>query len=80
MVGWSAVVQRANWRSIVDVRKDYPSADGVLLRSSRVVTVFNVRGNQYRLLTFIDYDGGAVFGLDVLTHAEYNKDAWQRKY
>jgi len=47
--------------------------DGVRLGSGTVVTVFNVKGNEYRLLTSIDFDAGIVEVLDVLTHAEYDK-------
>ena len=68
------------WHSLEDVRKAYPSADGVKLKSRLVVTVFNVKGNEYRLLTSIDYDAGIVEALDVLTHAEYDKESWKDRY
>lgn len=77
---WAATVENVLWYNLEDVRRAYPSADGVRLKSSFVVTVFNVKGNDYRLLTSIDFDAGNVEVLDVLTHAEYDKDLWKQRY
>ena len=76
---WAAMVENTVWHSLIDVPKAYPTADGVQLKN-RVVTVFNVKGNEYRLLTLIDYDAGIVEVLDVVTHAEYDKNSWKDKY
>ena len=70
---WLQAAGNSQWKRLGDVRKDYPSADGVKLRSNRVVTVFNVRGNEFRLLTEIFYEDEIVDILDLLTHAEYDK-------
>ena len=77
---WAATVANAQWQSIDDLHKAYPSADGVLLVSRTVVTVFNVKGNAYRLLTWIDYDAAVIEALEVITHAEYDKDLWKARY
>jgi len=77
---WIATVEDADWHSLSDVRADYPSADGVKLKSQIVVTVFNVKGNEYRLLSNINYDGQFVLVLELLTHAEYDKDKWKGRY
>src|SRR5207302_4156599 len=74
IAAWVATVLDASWSNIDDVRSDYPSADGVKLKSRIVVTVFNVKGNEYRLLTNVDYAGHVVQVLDLLTHAEYDKE------
>jgi mRNA interferase HigB len=74
---WAAIVAGARWHNIIDVRRDFPSADGVRHSSGLVITVFNVRGNEYRLLTHVEYAGGSVRVLDVLTHAEYDRDKWK---
>jgi len=77
---WVTDVVNAEWHAIGDVRKMYPAADGVPLTSRTVVTVFNVKGNDFRLLTWIDYMAGIVQVLDVMTHAEYSKDLWKMRY
>ena len=60
---WYRVALKSSWESIVDVRKVFPSADGV-----GVYTVFNIKGNSYRLITVIRYPK-TLFIRDVLTHA-----------
>jgi len=39
--------------------------------------VFNICGNKYRLITRIRYDWGLLNIRCVLTHAEYDRDAWK---
>jgi mRNA interferase HigB len=77
---WMQVAAGATWRSIAEVRRTYPSADGVpLARSGAVVvaTVFNIRGGHYRLITVIDFSRSVVSIADVLTHGEYDRDKWK---
>jgi mRNA interferase HigB len=69
---WYRVAKKAQWKSPTDVRKTYPHADPV-----GVYTVFNIKGNAYRLIVKIIYDAGRIYICDVLTHAEYDKDRWK---
>jgi len=39
--------------------------------------VFNIGGNKYRLVTRVLYPSQKVFILKVMTHAEYDNDAWK---
>jgi mRNA interferase HigB len=73
---WVAAVLGATWGSLADVHKMYPSADGVALQRV-VITVFNVKGNEYRLLTVMRYRAQQVYVIEVLTHAEYSKGKWK---
>jgi mRNA interferase HigB len=75
---WAQTVRAASWRNPVELRRTYPHADPVVVDSGRTITVFNVRGNHYRLLTAIDYPLGVVNVLALLTHAEYAKNKWKR--
>ena len=54
--------------SVMDVRKAYPAADFVA-----PFTVFNIRGNTFRLIVKIEYKWKLVFIKDVLTHTEYER-------
>ncbi|NJM38112.1 MAG: type II toxin-antitoxin system HigB family toxin [Akkermansiaceae bacterium] len=75
---WRCITKSAEWKSISDVRKTYPSADSVKVESGRTVTIFNVCGNDYRLVTAIHYNCQCVYTLRLLTHAEYDKDHWKK--
>src|SRR4051812_8222722 len=74
---WVESVRRTTWNSITDVRKDFPSVDGVPIGvrggQTIVVTVFNVKGNEYRLISRIVYAAHSVAVLAVLTHQEYDR-------
>jgi mRNA interferase HigB len=80
LAAWTITVEDVDWSNLNDVRHDYPSADGVRLRSGVTVTVFNVKGNKFRLLANINYSAAFVQVLRLLTHAEYNKEQWKRWY
>ncbi|HMB95612.1 MAG TPA: type II toxin-antitoxin system HigB family toxin [Tepidisphaeraceae bacterium] len=80
IASWVATVEDAQWKNIDDLRNDYPSADGVRLKNRIVITIFNVKGNEYRLLTNVNYAGQVVQVLALLTHAEYDKDFWKQRY
>jgi len=69
---WHDAAKRANWRSLVDVRKEFPHADAV-----GALTVFNIRGNRYRLIVRIDYRWQVIFIKNVTTHHEYDRGGWR---
>ncbi len=79
LAGWRTVVEDAEWHSLADVQQVYPHADGVSLRPGFAVTVFNIRGNNYRLLTTISYRTRIVNVVGFLTHAEYDKNQWKQR-
>lgn len=74
---WYKAATNAEWSSLQDVRRHYPHADGVRTSPGDTLTVFNIAGNKYRLIARIRYDYGLVNVRAVLTHAEYDEDAWK---
>ena len=69
---WYQRVSNSEFQNFNDLRQIFPSADQV-----GNFTVFNISGNNYRLITYIDYDYQTVFVRAVLTHAEYDKENWK---
>jgi mRNA interferase HigB len=65
---WLADVEAAEWRNPHQLKETYPSAS--LLGSGS--TVFNVRGNHYRLEVKIAYRTSTVVVLWLGTHREYD--------
>ncbi len=76
---WVKVVRAAQWNSFVALRRSFSSADLVTVRSGRKVMVFNIGGNDFRLLCAIHFNTGMVFALRFLTHAEYSKNHWKNE-
>jgi len=69
---WFRITKKAEWRNLAEVRKTFSSADVV-----GKWTVFNVKGNQYRLITEINYVVGRIYIRHLLTHTEYGRGVWR---
>ena len=76
---WVKVVTAVRWDSFAALRRTFPAADLVTVRSGKKVVVFNIGGNEFRLLTAVHFNTGMVFALRFLTHAEYSKDQWKNE-
>lgn len=89
LLRWYEVAKKAHWKKFADVRETFPSADAVPVESGRTAVVFNIKQNDYRLITAVHYertvrDGsaerllkGKIFLFFFLTHAEYDKQIWK---
>ena len=70
---WFRIAKKAARQSLAKVRKTFSSADAV-----GKWTVFNIKGNQYRLITEINYNSDRIYIRHVLTHAEYDRGGWKQ--
>ncbi len=70
---WFRIAKKARWRSLADVGKTFSNTDAV-----DNCTVFNIKGNQYRLIAEINYVFGRIYVRHVLTHAEYDRGGWKQ--
>jgi len=66
---WYEIVKKADWNSINDIKKDFNSVDYV--GNNRYV--FNIKGNDFRLITIIIFVSNKVYIRFIGTHAEYDK-------
>jgi mRNA interferase HigB len=64
--------KKANWQNPAELKQVYPSADMV-----GRYTVFNIKGNKYRLIARIKYSSQTLFIVAVMTHEEYDLDKWK---
>lgn len=53
----------------VDVQKTYPQAESV-----GNFTIFNIKGNSYRLIVDLVYTHQIIYIKYILTHANYDKE------
>jgi len=65
-------LEYSNWHNLIEVQADYKSAEAV-----GNFTVFNIKGNRYRLIMSIDYEGQVAYFKYFITHAEYDKEDWK---
>lgn len=66
---WLHIVGHAQWRAPKDVKASHPKAS--ILNGGRVV--FNIKGNDYRLIARLQYQAGVVAIRFFGTHAEYDQ-------
>lgn len=65
---WFHEASRADWKSPADVLKDYRNAS--IVGPDRVV--FNIKGNDYRLVVAMNFQHQIVFFKWLGTHADYD--------
>jgi len=66
---WYNGAAKASWQNPNKIKDEYPYAS--ILPDSRVV--FNIKGNEYRLMVRINYDYSIVWIRFIGNHAEYDK-------
>jgi mRNA interferase HigB len=66
---WYDEAVKANWRSPQEIKEQYRSAS--FIANNRVV--FNIKGNDYRLIVAIAYRFGALYIKFIGSHAEYDR-------
>ncbi len=65
---WVDEVKQAAWAQPSDIKEKYRSAS--ILKNRRAV--FNIKGNDYRLIVSVAYRFGAVYVKFIGTHAQYD--------
>lgn len=66
---WYHDAKTAKWENSNELKKQYKSAS--IVGNGRVV--FNIKGNDYRLVVAIDYEFEVIFIRFVGTHKQYDK-------
>jgi mRNA interferase HigB len=66
---WFHEVKKARWSSVADVRRSYATAS--IVSSERIV--FNIKGNDYRLVVAVDFEKRIVWIKWLGTHRDYDK-------
>ena len=74
---WYKIALNSTWGNLQEVRATFSSADGVKTSTGEQLTVFNIRGNKYRLIARINYPFQLVNVRAVLTHKEYDQESWK---
>jgi len=77
MEAWFHEVRKADWKGPADIVRNYANAS--IVGPERVV--FNIKGNDYRLVVALNYTRKSVFIKWFGTHSDYDKiDVKKVKY
>ena len=68
-LAWYRYALNADWKTPTDVKRDFGNAS--ILKDGRVV--FNIAGNKYRLVVWINYAYQVIYIRFIGTHAQYDK-------
>jgi len=66
---WFREVQKSEWENPNQIKEEYPSAS--ILNNNRVV--FNIKGNNYRLIAKISFEYQMIWIRFIGTHGDYDK-------
>ena len=69
LLKWYQETKTANWKNFNDLKKTFNTADYV--GNDRYV--FDIKGNQYRLVVLVIFNKRTLFVLFVGTHTDYDK-------
>jgi mRNA interferase HigB len=65
---WYTIAKKATWANFSELRSDFQTADQV-----GHYTIFDIGGNQYRLVTDIYFEDQVLLIRGVFTHRDYDK-------
>jgi mRNA interferase HigB len=68
ILAWYAFAKASGWTSPADIKRDFGTAS--ILKDGRVV--FNLAGNKYRLVVWINYHFQVIYIRFIGTHAQYD--------
>ena len=66
---WFDEVRKSRWTSTADVKRLYATAS--IVSAERIV--FNIKGNDYRLVVAVDFEKGIVWIKWIGTHKDYDR-------
>jgi mRNA interferase HigB len=70
---WRKVMEYGRYANFAELRRTFRGVDKV-----GELHVFNIAGNQYRLIALVHYGRRLCYIKNVLTHVEYDKGAWKK--
>lgn len=73
VAAWLTIARDANWKSLNELRQTWRNTD-----CAKGQTIFNVKGNKYRLIAFVNYSSQTIIVKHLITHAEYSEREWNK--
>lgn len=70
---WLMIAREAKWKNLNEVRLTWPNTDRV-----KGKTIFNIKGNRYRLIAIVNYASQTIIVRMLVTHDEYSTGEWNK--
>jgi mRNA interferase HigB len=70
---WLAIAREARWKNLNELRLTWRNTDCV-----KGKTIFNIKGNRYRLIAMVNYASQTIVVRMLVTHAEYSMGEWNK--
>jgi mRNA interferase HigB len=70
---WLMIAREARWKNLNEVRLIWRNTDCV-----KGKTIFNIKGNKYRLIAIVNYPSRTIIVRMLITHAEYSRGEWNQ--
>ena len=69
LLHWYRTAKNAKWKCFADIKKDFNSVDSI----GNQRYVFNIKGNNYRLVVVIQFSHEYIYIRFIGTHTDYDK-------
>ena len=69
LLAWHDIVKKANWKNFNDIKTVFKNSS--IVGNDRIV--FNIKGNEYRLIVKADFKWQVLYIRFIVTHKEYDK-------
>ena len=76
---WHQVVKHAQWNKPNDIKLTFGNSIDIFSKHNRLVYIFDVGGNNVRVICDVNFGTKIVYILFVLTHSEYSRNKWKDK-
>lgn len=70
---WLMIAREAKWKNLNEVRLPWRNTDFV-----KGKTIFNIKGNRYRLIAIVNYASQTIIVRMLVTHDEYGRGEWNQ--
>jgi mRNA interferase HigB len=70
---WLTIAREARWKNLNELRLTWRNTDCV-----KGKTIFNIKGNRYRLIAMVNYASQTIVVRMLVTHAEYSMGEWNK--
>ncbi len=70
--GWYRIIKKNQFNNFAELKRSFGSVDKV-----KDLCVFDIGGNKLRLITTIHFQRQKIYIRHILSHKEYDKNAWK---